>query len=476
MNEDAIRKRLRSALGESIYPPEFTSQLAARLAEPVHSERRTWALAVVATLLALAIVLTLVLGVRSLRPRADLPTQPPPPVAQLPGGSVCLRDPGQIDLGDLGGPDSVHLVKMASTTTGWAWGSLRTTDGGAHWRDVSPPPSPLREDASPYAKTKPPPGYSAFYLDANHAWEARIYASTASCYDRIATFHTVDGGRTWEPSQTVALQVKAGWSAYSSLFFVGPTNGWLWVTRRDMSMYPTRGDAAMTEGDLYQTADGGLHWRLVSTLVSSKLGIPASDSCQLGRDLTFASLNTGWITLCQRSEAELLMTNDGGVTWKIQKLPAPAGPGICPCSTEVPRFIDKSHGIARVHGSHGFAYAPSDTGLFATSDGGQTWRQFPQPGAGYLLLVDFVDPTNLWALVTPPGWNKIDRIAGFELYRTSNGGGTWTLVRRDVPAAWPPGYMHFVDAKHGFEQDFNGRALLVTSDGGLTWKSINAAI
>ena len=468
MNEDTIRKRLRTALGESNYPPDFTGQVAARLAEPVHQEHHTWMLAVVASALALAVVGTLVFGVRGLHPRSDVPVKGPLGALD-PGNSAC---PGYGQIAMASGNDSPHPVKMSSATTGWASGGLRTTDGGAHWRDVSP--SALRDDApNQLAKALAPPGYSDYYLDANRAWEARTYSSTTSCYDHIATFGTLDGGRTWRVSEPVALNLKAGWGASAQLFFVDTLNGWLWVRTgaagQDGVMF-----VPFLEGALYRTEDGGLHWRLISNLVASKFGISISKTCPspFEVNLVFASPSNGWMPICQGTDPDLLMTNDGGATWSRQKLPTQASVAACSCVVQTPLFADPRNGLIQVS-----SYIdPPSLWLLGTTDGGRTWQAVARPGTGFVLQLDFVDANHLWALVTPPGWNKTSS-AGFELYRTTNSGQTWTLVRTLVPAAWPPGYLQFVDAQHGFEASINGASeLLVTADGGLSWQVIKPTI
>src|SRR3982074_835963 len=114
MNEDTIRKRLRTALGESNYPPDFTGQVAARLAEPVHQEHHTWMLAVGASPLALAVVGTLVFGVRGLHPRSDVPVKGPLGALD-PGNSACPVY-GQIPM--VSGNDSPHPANISSATTG----------------------------------------------------------------------------------------------------------------------------------------------------------------------------------------------------------------------------------------------------------------------------------------------------------------------------------------------------------------------
>jgi hypothetical protein len=51
------------------------------------------------------------------------------------------------------------------------------------------------------------------------------------------------------------------------------------------------------------------------------------------------------------------------------------------------------------------------------------------------------------------------------------------VVQPDVPLSWPPGYLQFVDADHGFASNVNGASeLLVTVEGGLSWKVIKPAV
>ena len=168
----------------------------------------------------------------------------------------------------------------------------------------------------------------------------------------------------------------------------------------------------------------------------------------------------------------MLVTRDGGSTWKPANFPVPSSLG-CPCYFGQPQLVDGIHGIVSVSGQNGLT---GSTVLLTTTDGGTTWRQAGQPGTGFVLLIAFVDPSNLFALVTPPGWTKLSP-NGFELYRSTDGAATWTLVQPKVPGSWPPGFLQFVDANHGWEANVNGATeLLVTTDGGKTWRSIVPAI
>lgn len=378
----------------------------------------------------------------------------------------CVANYRNIGMGN--GP--LWPVKMGSATVGWAKGGLRTTDGGAHWRDVSS--SALREGSTTALY---PPGYTEFYLDGDHAWQAGIYGANASCSDHVTTFATTDGGKTWQQSQPIALHLPAGYQAAAmQMGFTSAQSGWIWLPTGPQSVDNFSFQAA--QASLYVTSDGGLTWRLGSTFSNSQLhGIPApagSQNCMpsIGQ-ATFSSLSTGWLSL-NCSEVSMLVTRDGGSIWRPANFPVPSSVG-CPCYFGQLQFVDGNHGIVPVSGQNGLA---GSSVLLTTADGGTTWRQAGQPGTGFVLLIAFVDPNNLFALVTPPGWTKLSP-NGFELYRSTDGGATWILVQSKVPGSWPPGFLQFVDANHGWEANVNGATeLLVTTDGGKAWRSIIPAI
>ena len=380
---------------------------------------------------------------------------------------TCSQNFTQLGFGN----GALSPVKMASPTIGWARGGLRTTDGGVHWHDVSP--SALRGGA---ATPLYPPGYTESYLDGDHAWQAAVYGSKASCADHISTFATADGGKTWQQS-SIALNLPAGYQTGAvQIGFTGVQNGWLWVpagapTKDSFDMGP-----ATSQADLYTTGDGGLTWRHAASLSNSQLqGMPVpsgSQNCKpsLGQ-VEFSSPSVGWLSV-SCSESSMLVSRDGGATWKVPSFPIPGSTG-CPCYLQMPIFADSTHGMLVVSGQNGLQ---GTTLLLTTADGGTTWRESKRPGTGYVLLLDFLNANDVFALVTPPGWNKGSNV-GFELYRSHDGGSTWTLVSPAVPATWPPGFLQFVDLDHGFEANVNGATeLLITADGGKSWKSITPAI
>ncbi len=94
---------------------------------------------------------------------------------------------------------AISSLHMFDATTGWGATSnqlLRTTDGGFHWQDVTPPA---------------PPGASLLSLamfprSAAEAWVARGLDAGGSGAPQSAISHTTDGGLTW---RSITLPVFA---------------------------------------------------------------------------------------------------------------------------------------------------------------------------------------------------------------------------------------------------------------------------
>jgi photosystem II stability/assembly factor-like uncharacterized protein len=116
--------------------------------------------------------------------------------------------------------------------------------------------------------------------------------------------------------------------------------------------------------------------------------------------------------------------------------------------------------------------------LAATFDGGITWQTSPNLPAGFAAAFDFVDAKHIWVLLGD------GRGGSDTLYRSADGGSTWTSVASGLPPIYW-GTVVFIDAKHGFiiEADQqagrigNGPAsMLVTTDGGAKWTSVRPRV
>jgi photosystem II stability/assembly factor-like uncharacterized protein len=259
------------------------------------------------------------------------------------------------------------------------------------------------------------------------------------------------------------------------LFFIDAQHGWLLVGSGRLDPYVEV--SAIESAVLYSTTDGGLHWSMVSSS-GSITNVPATNSClPIVLEVTFVSPTSGWGQTCSPDVPALLVTHDGGVTWKLQRLPSTVVYG-CPCEAPLPVFFNEKQGILL-----------ENNVLLATSDGGSTWVERSLPpritsccgdAVWRVFQVDFLDASTGWAVAPAQGWTKGSTIGDW-LYQTADGGQTWTLVQKDLSLGYSVGGLLIVDGNTAFAwQSPNpttgpggpANELLKTTDGGHTWKVV----
>ncbi len=380
MNDFELEGRLRSAAAtyERLAPaiPDLERRILARIAVTPREDRpyrgrpgrRSWAI----QLLAAAAVLAFAVAVAFLIREARLFREPQPVTTPSPSPqSLSVIGPGGWKYSAYGlgtarfGPWVTPT--MVTPTIGWQspGASLtRTTDGGAHWMDVTPP------------------GLGnigvADYLDATHAWIAEEVGN------RVITFRTADGGRTWQQGAPIT-PITHDSAGPHQLEFVDPSHGWLLLS-------PVIGTVPFT---LYRTNDGGLHWQLEavsSTATNRRLSQFGCDRFCL---MAFASPSTGWVTsVAPQPRPSLLVTHDGGATWKLQTLPLTTVNMGCPCYVDPPIFSDQDHGTLMLWSEGNLLVGH----LLVTSDRGSSWTTRSLPGEAQLLSVGFYDASHRWVI------------------------------------------------------------------------------
>jgi len=385
----------------------------------------------VAAVLLLAVVAVLSTGLFLGTHRVTRPNVPAQPVTS-PTHALAHEGPG---------PD------MVSQSTGWAVSASdvwRTTDGGAHWTSVKP------QAASQFHAVT-----GSYFLDARHAW---IVGGS----DQLITYRTTDGGKTWDVGQPVSPTPK---QSRPVLYFLDGTHGWMLLGAVSF------GVVRSSEQLLFVTQDGGLHWAMLAIN-------PPSSKSQCGWvSVAFASPTDGWIALdcnvwVMGGSGFLLVTRDGGITWSPQDLPRAAGsktvhvdPGTgIRYTSDCPIMGPEYFGVATCHvdrlvvfdskNAMGLIWSEANVPglLVVTSDGGHNWssRSMPERGSS----ISFVDPEHGWAT----GGSST------ALFRTNNGGLTWARVL--TPAGMAD--FHLVDLENGFATRY-GSELWRTKDGGVTW-------
>jgi photosystem II stability/assembly factor-like uncharacterized protein len=108
-----------------------------------------------------------------------------------------------------------------------------------------------------------------------------------------------------------------------------------------------------------------------------------------------------------------------------------------------------------------------------TTDGGRTWSVGTMPGAAKLDFrdVEAFGKTTAYLLSAGPGEDS-------RIYKTVDGGGTWTLQFKNAERDAFFDAMAFWDEKHGLalSDPVKGRfPLIATEDGGTNWKSLAAS-
>ncbi|MFD5073559.1 WD40/YVTN/BNR-like repeat-containing protein [Streptomyces sp. NPDC058371] len=269
--------------------------------------------------------------------------------------------------------------------TAWVAGSkgtvLRTTDGGARWRNVSPPDAADLEFRDIEA------------FDARRAVVLAIGEGEAS-----RVFRTDDGGATW----TESFRNTDAKAFYDCLTFFDPRHG---LAMSD----PVDGKFRMLS-----TSDGGRSWKVLPSE-----GMPAAQEGEAGfaaggQCLVAAGSHDVWLATGGGARARVLHSDDRGLTWQAAESPIPAGDparGVFAVA-----FRDRIHGLA-VGGDYR-ADQPSPRAAAVTRDGGRTWTPSAQPPPAYRSGVSWLPHSRSAALAVGP--------TGTDL--TTDGGRTWRTV------------------------------------------------
>jgi hypothetical protein len=479
LTDSEVRSRLRDAL-EAVTPP--APWLASRIQEAVEAQPRNgWSRRtargprVSLRIVAAAVLIILVAAAVATFLVAHYPF--PSTVPASPSSSSSSR--GWANGG----------IAMVTATDGWGNGVpfTHTTDGGLHWKDVTPLGVGRHFDS--------------YYLDATHAWVTdfsggcSLVLPGSHCLVPIefTTYRTADGGRTWQRGSPTTIGVATVGLPDREFYFLDPDHGWLRVSiQRIANGVPVYSD------NLYRTNDRGLHWAIEAVHPAPVSWSPEKFSCyEWCGPMAFGSATTGWLWTVLASDPtkhRVLVTHDGGGTWSEQTLPLDSANMGCPCwPGQV--VLDDLHVVFEL------ISLPSERAtLLVTPDGGVTWAAHALPGTAQV-DVGFYDFKHGWVIeaaqTTLATWSPTSPAIPLALDRTDDGGSTWTRIRTDLQLAsngGEVGSVYFVDQEIGFAIRDIGtaatpvgcylpsgfcntvRELLKTSDGGHTWSVVNANI
>jgi photosystem II stability/assembly factor-like uncharacterized protein len=374
-------------------------------------------------------------------------------------GTTAPRPDSALARRRAGSPVWIDTLQMTSLTTGWAllWPSnpsrssalavARTTDGGATWTVVTPPPAVPALTAGQALLEA---------ATAQRAWFTVTASRDGAQATRTHVFGTTDGGRSWRESPPVG-----GGQDPVAIDFAGPDRGWLLDSP----------GAAMGQNpvSLYRSSDGGVRWALVAKSprmagdATTASGLPVA--CDKD-GLAFATARVGWITGYCPVGADVLASTDGGARWATVSQPALGQQ--CQGGCEIPAPELAGGRVFLLAGSY-----PASADLLVSADAGQTWRVSPMPeGAGPYPRVRFFTADDGIA-VAAGSQGRIGR----HVYLTTDAGLTWSAVRlgRRFRGNWTD--FDFASLRAGFSWTSPGGGpvparLLRTSDSGRLWTSV----
>jgi hypothetical protein len=204
---------------------------------------------------------------------------------------------------------------------------------------------------------------------------------------------------------------------------------------------------------ILRSTNGGQTWQLSN--VNAAVG-------HLAFDIQAFDATTAWISTFSNNNSTksgLFKTTDGGQTW-VQKLADSVG-------NHHLRFLDRNNGVCITQLSRRFAY---------TSDGGENWT---------------IDNTSLAfnekerSAASISGTNGLIRkgdtlwfgtTAG-RIFRSINKGRNWTPYAAGIPPSWIIPSLAFIDARNGMlvgtdSTNFKLVGIAKTNDGGQTWQVV----
>lgn len=348
----------------------------------------------------------------------------------------CSMRDGSSTTRAAGLPENVREAGWIAPNVGWALTDRRllvTGDAGLTWREVTPP------------GVRGVDIQDVFFLDGDHAWVAMLKRPQPEEV-KLVVYRTTDGGKNWAGVET-GLPPDAGGPVF--LYFLDVQTGWAAVRLESSSNF--------SRGALLATRDGGATWQ--------------PRTLPLGEPVRFMTPMVGW-TAGGPAGNKLFRTQDGGVTWEPEGVPAPEALIGAERVYHPPVIVSNEEALLPVT----FSGRPSAVAFY----------QWTRQQTGWVLagVATLPDPVDLGARVplavlAPDTWLVLTP-NGARAFATRDRGRSWDVIS---PNGLPAGVTHvsFATPRLGWavvgygicaapKQDCSSRAdLYRTTDGGQTW-------
>jgi photosystem II stability/assembly factor-like uncharacterized protein len=280
----------------------------------------------------------------------------------------------------LGGAGTVSDVTDA--------GAFVSSDGGEHWSQFDPP-------------------QLGTLLAAQPGMTATLHASRDHC----ALLLSSNGGTEWRavapPGGTrIGVPETGVICPEESIAFASPTRGLAAAMLDGGSCDPPN---AQSESHLYTTSDGGQHWQVQQAVSLNS----ASDAAVAASGDTYATVTDAEGGVDERHCDRIAISRDSGRSWTIQAFPASQEcSGVAAYASEIWVTCD----VARTERTHSVVYHSTDRG--------RTWHTYTGTSDAFSpSQIVATGPGSAIATNNPEGPTEPE---GPSLWRTSDGGATWT--------------------------------------------------
>lgn len=314
------------------------------------------------------------------------------------------------------------LLGVAPCSTAVCTSIVRTTDGGQHFVGLPAPKSPIAQGSGSVAGT----------LDTLRFADALDGYAFGTGPAARAFWYTNDGGEHWQEESMGDVLAFSTSGGYAYVVSAGCSNGTcsnvtlkrapIGTSSWQALSLPT---AKIANPLVSMTAHGSSLWISVTTSETQHQELFASSDAgahfstlkspcfpDLGGTIKAASSSALWAVCPTGTLAGAFRSTDGGTTWS---------------SLSGARPLANSAKLAPASSTDAVLAPGGATPLELTTDGGSSFKPVQGPtGSSYWSWIGFTDSSTGSGLMIPQNSGKTDGQPNAELWRTTDGGSTWS--------------------------------------------------